>query len=72
MTVVKTRWLCSECDDVCEKRPFFNFYIPGKKNAINFYGPKPPGAELLCVNCKHPANKHSFTFLEPKAKREQK
>ena len=61
---VKTRWYCEECDDVCEKRPFFNFYVASRKNAVS---PRTPGAECLCVTCKHPANKHSFTFKKPKA-----
>lgn len=66
MPAVKTRWKCAECGDVCEKRPFFNWYVPGRKNALDFYGVKPTGAQLLCVSCKHPANQHSFTFEKPK------
>lgn len=64
---VKTRWYCEECDDVCEKRPSFNRYLPNRKNAINFFDTTTPGSQILCTTCKHPANKHTFTFKTPKA-----
>ena len=64
MTVV-SRFKCDECSCITQKRPFFNLYIPDRKNAIRPSNLLPPGAEWLCTNCKHPSKVHRFTFEKP-------
>jgi hypothetical protein len=66
-----TRWYCSECDDVCDQRPFVKFYLHGRKTALGLGKQgRPEEGEWRCVQCQHIPKLHTFTFLLPKMRRE--
>lgn len=66
---VTTRWECSNCQNICSTRPFFNIYhketgklLRGSKGMIT----APPGYEFKCIDCGCAPKYHSFTFKKPK------